>query len=562
MSRKRTAALVAVLGINFALAGGAIMLANLNKPLAYDGSLDAYPSNSQSDAVAGVMADPASGDLRVTLKAAQQGGNTRVSFTCGKSTPAGREVHEGTWDQIAGAVLYRPESGQLLAVEAVFDTRSLRTDAQGLTNTVTAKEKWFDIDNHPGATFTCSSVTPADAATPSHTHDLTGTFTLNGISHGLTIPARLSFAGQGITIDASFTILRSEYKVQKRENSIAGSLGGVVSKVEDEVELTVRVNASPDPTAALADLAQLLEEQKEQLRIASVEIGRLKGLEGRISRAEDEMQRLAQLRVTSVPAVEINKLPSRFTDKVPSYEQVPIDMVLIPGDPAKGIEPFYICTTEVTWGMLDKWMYVGDLDGQPRPVVTKLIDEGLRPTPLFEEPAQFVEVKRKNKPAVAMAMLTAKSYCKWLSEQTGRTYRLPTLQEWMHVAELGGGRPTDLDAYAWHLGNAEPNEKDKPISGTVASKLPNKLGIYDMFGNAAEWVTGTGEDEVVVGGSFQTPAEEITLEWRSVASLDVWSANYPQFPKSRFWYSDFYCAGIRLICEPASVAANPPKDSQ
>ena len=563
MSRTTTAALIAALGINFALAGGALMLANMNQPVTYDA--DASLANAYADMtkVAGRAVNPEAGDLAVPLKAAQQGGNTRVTFRCGKDMgPAGREEHQGTWDQVAGAVLYQPEEQELLAIEAVFDTRSLRTDANGLTLTVTEKEKWFDIDNHPTATFTCTTVKPADAATPSHTHDLIGSFTLNGISIPLTIPAKLAFAGQSLTIDAQFTILRSDYKVEKRTSSLAGTVGGSVSKVDDAVELTVRVTASPDPMAVMSELARQLEQQQEQLRIAGVERERLQGMALRIKDLEGKLDRLASAPPAAAPSYDLADLPKQFTDTVPSYKDLPLEMVLVPGDPDKGIEPFYMARCEVTWGMVDKWMYAGDLDGQPRQVVADLIARELRPTPLFEEPAQYVQVPDKENPAIAMSLITAKAYCKWLSEKTGRRYRLPTAAEWQHAFALGGGVPDDIDAYAWHKGNAGKDIMLKPLSGKVGTKKPNKLGIYDMLGNAAEWVTGTGDEEVVLGGTFQTPPDQLTADWREVASLDVWSATYPQLPKSKFWYSDFYFSGIRLVCEPASVAANPPKPAE
>ncbi|MFN3167638.1 MAG: YceI family protein [Phycisphaeraceae bacterium] len=561
MSRKTTAALIAALGINFALAGGALFLANLNKPSAYTGDETLDATYRDIKQVAGKPVDAEAGDLAVPLEAAQQGGNTRVTFRCGKDMgPAGREEHEGTWDRIGGAVLYRPEERMLIAIEAVFDTRSLRTDANGLTQTVTTKEKWFDIDKHPNATFTCDRVEKvnSDAATPSHTHELSGRFTLNGINKPITIPATLTFAGTSLTIDASFTILRSDYKVEKRESSLAGSVGGAVAKVDDAVELTVRVIASPDPLAVLSELAQVVEAQQEQLRIASAERERLRGLALKLKVIEEDIDRLANSAPAAAKPVDVSALPKTFTDSVPSYQRLPLEMVLVPGDPEAGVEPFYMARHEVTWGMMDKWMYAGDLEGKPL-VVADLIKRELRPTPLFEEPAQHVQVPHKDNPAIAMSMITAKAYCKWLSEQTGRRYRLPTIEEWQHAMRLGGGVPNNIDDYAWHKGNVKEDIMGKPLSGAVGTKKPNALGIYDMFGNAAEWVTGTGTDDVVLGGTFQTPADQLNADWREVASLDVWSATYPQLPKSKFWYSDFYYSGIRLVCEPASVVANPPK---
>lgn len=565
MSHKTTAALVAALGINFALAGGALMLANLNKPAEFDfdDAFAATPGDIKT--VAGKTVDAASGHIAVPLKAAQQGGNTRVTFTCGKIIPSGRDVHEGTWDQISGAVLYRPDEQKLVAIEATFDTRSLRTDAQGLTNTVTVKEKWFDIDNHPTATFISSEIKPKDGTSSTHTHDLIGSFELNGITKDLALPAKVVFTGQSVTIDAAFTILRSDYGVEKRASSLAGSVGGIASEVEDTVELTVRVSASPDPVAVISELAQLVEQQQEQLRIAGVERERLMGLSRRVELLEEVTERYQTADRGTANRIDIASLPKSYTDHAEGDNgPVPFGMVLVPGDPQKGVEPFYMAKHEVSWGMIKRWMYSNDLEqgGVSANSIAKLVEEGLRPTPLYEDPAQYLMVPDDDRPALAMSLLTATSYCKWLSEKTGRRYRLATLAEWEHAAKLGGGLPEDLGASAWHGGNRPEDEFGKRMAGKVGTKSPNRLGIHDLYGNACEWVTGTGIDRVVVGAHYLTPPEEITADWRAVEDLDIWCADSTQLPPGRFWFNAFHFTGIRLVCEPASVAANPPKGAE
>ena len=161
---------------------------------------------------------------------------------------------------------------------------------------------------------------------------------------------------------------------------------------------------------------------------------------------------------------------------------------------------------------------------------------------------------------MGMTRLTAEAFCKWLSKKTGRKYRLPTHQEWLHALELGGGIPGDLGPVAWHKQNAViSNETFVSITSPVGSKHPNQLGIHDMLGSVAEWVTKTGDVHYVVGGSINTPPDEIAEAWKAVEDLEVWSASYPNLPVSRYWYVDYYYSGIRLVCEPASVAANPPK---
>ena len=63
-------------------------------------------------------------------------------------------------------------------------------------------------------------------------------------------------------------------------------------------------------------------------------------------------------------------------------------------------------------------------------------------------------------------------------------YRLPTIHEWMHIQQndtIYAGGSNNLDEVAWYKENS--GEKLQP----VGQKKPNKLGIYDLSGNAWEW---------------------------------------------------------------------------
>jgi formylglycine-generating enzyme required for sulfatase activity len=81
-------------------------------------------------------------------------------------------------------------------------------------------------------------------------------------------------------------------------------------------------------------------------------------------------------------------------------------------------------------------------------------------------------------------------YVAWLTKKTGRIYRLPSESEWEYAAR-GGGKTS----YPWGA-KMEPGRANcagcnaTATSGVVAtgSYAANGFGLYDVAGNAAEWV--------------------------------------------------------------------------
>ncbi len=91
-------------------------------------------------------------------------------------------------------------------------------------------------------------------------------------------------------------------------------------------------------------------------------------------------------------------------------------------------------------------------------------------------------------PVVCVSWNDAQSYCQWLSEVEGKSYRLPTESEWEYACRAGsstaycfGEGEARLGEYAWYGKNS--GSKTHP----VGQKAPNDFGLYDMHGNVWEW---------------------------------------------------------------------------
>jgi formylglycine-generating enzyme required for sulfatase activity len=106
-------------------------------------------------------------------------------------------------------------------------------------------------------------------------------------------------------------------------------------------------------------------------------------------------------------------------------------------------------------------------------------------------------------PVECMSWHDAQAYVAWLSRRTGKPYRLPTEAEWEYAARANtktrysfGNDETDLCTYARFADLGSPLgwrgtcRSDSTAFGPlpVGTLRPNPWGIYDMHGNAWEWV--------------------------------------------------------------------------
>ena len=125
-----------------------------------------------------------------------------------------------------------------------------------------------------------------------------------------------------------------------------------------------------------------------------------------------------------------------------------------------------------------------------------------------------------NAPVGCVSYFDAQAYADWLTEMTGRPYRLPTEAEWEYAARAGSTTP-----YHWGTAADEacdyanirspgavaisrrqevsdendgfPCEDGEAGVSPVGSYRPNAFGLYDMQGNVWEWVADCNHKDYV-----------------------------------------------------------------
>jgi formylglycine-generating enzyme required for sulfatase activity len=226
-----------------------------------------------------------------------------------------------------------------------------------------------------------------------------------------------------------------------------------------------------------------------------------------------------------------------ITGTLVTFEMVPVPggSVTVGGATVK-VEPFLIGRTEVTWDMYDLFA-----EGGPEVRGNTSSDAATRPSHPYGAPDYGWG--HAGYPAISVTRQAAEAFCAWLSAKTGKAYRLPTEAEWARAAELAAGKDSasaSREAITWHRGNA--NATTHP----VGARKPDALGLFDLFGNAAEWVTTADNSRVTRGGSFRDTLENTGPTARAQQDPS-WNERDPQLPKSRWWLSDGPFVGFRVV---------------
>jgi formylglycine-generating enzyme required for sulfatase activity len=133
---------------------------------------------------------------------------------------------------------------------------------------------------------------------------------------------------------------------------------------------------------------------------------------------------------------------------------------------------------------------------------------------------------RDTRPVINVSWNDAQAYIQWLSNKTGKSYRLPTEQEWEIAARAGttteyywgifpfGDSPSSANANC----NACGSKWDNRTTAPVGSFKPNGFGLYDMSGNVWQWTDSCWEGDckkrVLRGGSWNDTTTNIRIATR------------------------------------------------
>jgi formylglycine-generating enzyme required for sulfatase activity len=97
---------------------------------------------------------------------------------------------------------------------------------------------------------------------------------------------------------------------------------------------------------------------------------------------------------------------------------------------------------------------------------------------------------RGNRPVINVSWHDATAYLDWLSEQTGKRYRLPTEAEWEYAARAGTETKywwgNDIGTNLANCRNSGSEWSGKQTA-PVGSFQANPFGLYDTVGNLWEW---------------------------------------------------------------------------
>ena len=159
---------------------------------------------------------------------------------------------------------------------------------------------------------------------------------------------------------------------------------------------------------------------------------------------------------------------------------------------------------------------------------------------------------RETRPVIYVSWDDAQDYVKWLSEMTGKKYRLLSEAEWEYAARAGtrtafywGDEIGMNNANCYRCGSQWDYQQTSPVGWFK----PNEFGLHDMAGNVWQWVQDCWNEDYSGAPIDGTPWVESDCK-RRVVRGGSWGY-FPVDPRSAYRYGDLqvdrnYNLGFRV----------------
>ena len=160
------------------------------------------------------------------------------------------ESISGNAKGVSGIVTFDSANPKAVSGTITIETASLTSTNNKLQEHMLGKG-WLDASSHPTITFEAKLVSKVEVLTDGFKAQLTGDFTLKGITKELTVPVTFTYLpdmlgkrsngameGDLLVLRSTFTINRSDYGIKPGQN---------LDKVADQIELRLAIaGAAPD----------------------------------------------------------------------------------------------------------------------------------------------------------------------------------------------------------------------------------------------------------------------------------------------------------------------------
>jgi polyisoprenoid-binding protein YceI len=158
-------------------------------------------------------------------------------------TDAPLESINGTATGVSGSVEFDPANPGSLKGKIVVDAASLHVPNAMMQGHLQGP-MWLDVKQFPEISFEAASVDNVKTEGGKITADITGTMTIKGVSHKITVPVQLTYLkdklkdrfpmlqGDLLVIRAKFIVKRSDYGINKGQGE---------DKVSDDIALDMSI---------------------------------------------------------------------------------------------------------------------------------------------------------------------------------------------------------------------------------------------------------------------------------------------------------------------------------